>query len=83
MTIDEPTLLYRRQFILGPSFIEALVSWTRIRITDTLKLSAHPDLPVHRVSSGETSITLVGYMLDPVQPDHDDLDRRARRDVPT
>jgi len=72
MTIDEPTLLYRRQFILGPSFIEALVSWTRIRITDTLRLSAHPDLPVHRAASGDTSITLVGYMLDPVRPDHDD-----------
>src|SRR5689334_11090957 len=72
MTIDEPTLLYRRQFILGPSFIEALVSWTRIRISDTLRLSTHPDLPVHRASSGNTSITLVGYMLDPVQSDQDD-----------
>ncbi|HEX7797939.1 MAG TPA: hypothetical protein VF456_26435 [Vicinamibacterales bacterium] len=72
MTIDEPTLLYRRQFILGPSYIEAFVSWTRIRISDSLKLSAHPDLPVHRASSGNASITLVGYMLDGTQPEQDD-----------
>src|SRR5262249_34270659 len=72
MMIHEPTLLYRRTFILGPSFIEARDSWTRSCITDTLKLSAHPDLTVHRACSGNTSITLVGYMLDPAQPDQDD-----------
>ncbi|HEX7797940.1 MAG TPA: hypothetical protein VF456_26440, partial [Vicinamibacterales bacterium] len=69
---DHFSLLYRRQFILGPWYVEDLLSWTRIRISDTLKLSAHPDLPVARVASGNTSITLLGYLLDPARPEADD-----------
>src|SRR5262249_404951 len=65
-------LLYRRQFILGPSYVEDLLSWTRVRISDSLKLSAHPDLPVSRITAGNTSITLLGYLLDPAHPDADD-----------
>src|SRR5690349_1410121 len=66
------SLLYRRQFILGPWYVEDLLSWTRVRITDTLKVSAHPDLPVCRIASGNTSITLLGYLLDGAHPEADD-----------
>ena len=69
---DHFSLLYRRQFILGPWYVEDLLSWTRVRISDTLKLSAHPDLLVSRIASGNTSITLLGYLLDPARPEADD-----------
>lgn len=71
---DRARLLFRRQFILGPHFVDELPSWTRVRITGSLCLTAHPDLAIHRAAEGVASITLLGYILDPTRPGADDAD---------
>ncbi len=66
-------LLFRRQFILGPQFVDERPSWTRVRIVDGFCLTVHPDLAVERVVEGATSITLLGYVLDPTRPRDDNV----------
>jgi len=65
-------LLFRRQFILGPHFIEELAHWTRLKIGQKLYLSAHPELNVVHRASADGSLTLLGYILNPNQPEADD-----------
>lgn len=65
-------LIYRRQFILGPAFIKQFSHWTRLKIDQSLHLNAHPDLNVIHRTSMDASLTLLGYILDPDQPEADD-----------
>ncbi len=67
----EEALLYRRQFVVGPRFLDSFPSWKRLRIGARFCLTAHPDLSTCQVSEGNRSITLLGYILD---PDHWQLD---------
>ena len=66
--------LFRRQFILGPDFIEQFHYWKKLKIVDRLFATIHPDLNcVHRASA-TSSITLLGFILDPAQPEATDSD---------
>jgi hypothetical protein len=67
-------LLYRRQFVLGPRFLEGFPEWKRLRLGEDLLLTAHPDLPVTQAVGGGRGITLLGYMLDPGHPEATDSD---------
>ncbi|WP_319405986.1 acyltransferase [uncultured Desulfosarcina sp.] len=67
-------LLYRRQFIFGPRFVEPLPSWEHLKIGDTLFATIHPDLNVVHKASGASSITLLGFVLDPDKPEATDSD---------
>lgn len=80
-TILEPTthtaseeLLYRRQFILGPQFISGFRSWKKFKLNDFLYITHHPELPICHVQHEDKALTLVGYILDPINPSHSDLD---------
>ena len=64
--------LYRNQFVLGPRYVPQFESWQKIKINDSLYLTAHPELGVHEVSKKGKSIILLGFMLDPVAPDATD-----------
>lgn len=75
---DIERLLFRRQFILGPRFVEELASWKRINVGATLCLTVHPDLNTCQVVQGNRSITLLGYVLDPDHPPANDADILAR-----
>jgi hypothetical protein len=69
-------LLFRRQFVLGPRFIEDFPHWSRVKIRDNYFLTVHPDLKVTQIVREEISLTLLGYILDPYHPqatDHDIL----------
>jgi hypothetical protein len=72
MVQDCNRLLHRRQFVLGPAFLPSLEGWNRYTIAGRLRLSVHPDLGVQQVSSGEQSLTLLGFILDPDAPASDD-----------
>ena len=74
----EERLLFRRQFILGPAFVEDFSGWRRIEIREHLRVTAHPDLPVTSARSGACSVTLLGYMLDPQNPSSTDREIVAR-----
>lgn len=67
-------LSFRRQFILGPHFVEEFPAWQRIVVDGGLHLTAHPDLDVCRVAKDSKAITLLGYILDPARPSANNLD---------
>lgn len=57
--------LYRNQFILGPCFIDEFTSWGKTKVRNSICVTTHPGLNVYQVSHENTSITLIGYILDP------------------
>jgi len=70
MTVREPEynldrLLFRRQFILGPRFVEGFPTWKRTAVRPRVRLTVHPDLPTYQARHEDLSIVLLGYMLDP------------------
>src|SRR5262245_44970525 len=78
----EDRLLFRRQFIIGPRFVEGFDAWRRITIGSRFCLLAHPDLPITQPADGDRSLTLLGYALDPDDPEATD-DDIVRRLLPT
>jgi len=67
-------LKLRRQFILGPYFIEGFPTWNKISINKSMFLTVHPDLEITKTSYSNNSITLMGYILDPYNPLSSNLD---------
>jgi len=65
---NKERLLLRRQFILGPRFIEDFPTWRKIKVSSSIFLTVHPELETEQVLSGDKSITLLGYILDPYEP---------------
>lgn len=65
---------FRRQFHLGPAYLDDPPGWRRIDAGDGLLLTVHPDLPVTHAASGPRSVTLLGYALDPGHPERTDPD---------
>jgi hypothetical protein len=66
---DRKRLLFRRQFVLGPRFVEEFTWWKRIPVRSDLFLTVHPDLQTHQVAQANKRITLLGYILDPNRPE--------------
>ena len=65
---------YVNQFILGPEFVEKLSHWQLIEITESLKLSLHPNLDCTHLSDEDHKLTLIGHLLDPRQPEATNTD---------
>lgn len=61
-------LLFRRQFVLTSDPALLLDNGPRLRIGSGYHLSAHPDLEVTHVGDEDSSLTLMGFALDPEQP---------------
>ena len=72
MKYNSEKLLYRRQFVLGPHFIEEFKSWKRIKVHNTIYLTVHPDLNTYKADYENKSITLLGYILDYRNPEAND-----------
>lgn len=66
-------LHYRRQFILGESFLDKYSSWKKLTLNEHYALTVHPELNVQQISSGKITITLIGYILDPYEPNASNL----------
>ena len=71
-TYPEDVLLFRRQFILGPRFVDSLRGWKRVEIREAIRATVHPDLPVTTASEGRRSLTLLGFLFDPSNPEAGD-----------
>lgn len=70
-TIDD-NLLYCRQFFFAPQYIEDLTSWDKVQINDQYFLTIHPDLNhTHKKKDG-VEIILLGFILDPYNPNFSD-----------
>jgi hypothetical protein len=65
----EEKLLYRRQFVMGPKYADCFPSWTHVEIRRDILVTAHPELSVARVADGKRSVTLLGFILDPGNPE--------------
>ena len=67
-TMDPVKFFRRRQFVFGPEYIE-FEGWKRLKVAQNYLLTVHPDLPVTTVEGGENKAVLLGYVIDPYQPD--------------
>lgn len=64
-------LLHCKQFVLGPrggDLPEPMAQWPRISIGDNWEVRTHPMLSYTTVCDGNASLTLLGFMLDPLDP---------------
>lgn len=68
----ERSLLWRGQFVLGPSRADQLQGWTSYAAAGGLWLTAHPELPVTTLFQDIRALTLIGFILDPGDPSADD-----------
>ena len=68
-TLEQNQLLFYQQFLLGPGFADHLQDWRKTVIGKELKLATHPDLNVTQASCTEKSLTLMGPILDPSDPE--------------
>ncbi len=72
--INKSELLYRRQFIMGPKYLNKFNHWKKIKISEELYLNVHPDLEINYVSNDHTSLVLLGFILDPYNPEYSNND---------
>jgi len=72
--MDSEKYLFRRQFILGPNYIEGFEKWNKVSISEKLFLQAHPDLELLKVTFEENTFVLLGYILDPFNPSFSNLE---------
>ncbi len=62
------SLVFRRQFLLGPKSFQLTKGWKCFSLHHDLILSAHPDLDVLTKSNDNETITLIGVAVDSLQP---------------
>lgn len=62
------------QFIVGPAHTPPLPDWRRVAIGERLKLTAHPALTITQARDGERELTLLGNVLDPINPEATNAD---------
>ena len=68
-------LRFRSQFVLGPDYVNFLPHfWKKIKIDRNLFLTIHPDLNCSFMKSGNNSLILIGHILDPDNPSHNNED---------
>ena len=61
-------LLYCKQFILGPGFIDVAPGWRHLDLGYDLKLSVHPELEVEQIANANKKLTAIGNLLDSLAP---------------
>jgi len=65
-------LLFRNQFILGPHYIHSFEAWRKTDVDGRIFITSHPDLNACRVTEGPRSLILLGYLIDPRNPEEED-----------
>jgi hypothetical protein len=61
--------LFRRQFVSGPEKIAVFTDWNTTVLPDGRYVSTHPDLEIHLATDGDNYLFLLGYLLDPLNPE--------------
>ncbi len=70
---DRVKFFRRRQFVLGSEYTD-YDGWKRLKVVDTCLLTVHPDLQITVVEQDERKAVLLGYAIDPYQPQLNDQD---------
>jgi hypothetical protein len=69
--LDRVKFYRRRQFILGSEFID-YEGWHRLNLFKDFMLTLHPDLPITFTEHQNNKAVLLGYAIDPYQPELND-----------
>ncbi|MCG8571954.1 MAG: hypothetical protein MJB14_17605, partial [Spirochaetes bacterium] len=69
--MNEKKLEFRRQYILGPERITKYKDWKSIKYNSNLIITYHPELELNFINFNDSSLLLLGYILDPYNPDLD------------
>jgi hypothetical protein len=66
---------YRRQFILSENELSGYGAWNHGKINNAYFVYTHPDLNFSQVSdeNNQVELSLMGYLIDPTNPDDSDL----------
>ena len=65
---NENKFLFRRQYIISNKSIDKLKNWKKIKLSNDLFLTSHPDLEITKVNHKNNDLVLLGYILDPNSP---------------
>ncbi len=68
LTYDRVKFFRRRQFVLGPVFVD-YEGWKRVKVEDKYLLTVHPDLLSTVVEQEGNIAVMLGYAIDPYRPD--------------
>jgi hypothetical protein len=68
----DDTRLFLKQFLIGPEVVAGLQGWKTVFVREDIVVTHHPDLNVVQVRGVQASLTLLGYLLDPLNPHADD-----------
>lgn len=68
MDYENVKFFRRRQFVLGPTYV-SYEGWRQLKVSDTCLLTLHPDLNTTVVENGDNKAVLIGYAIDPCQPE--------------
>jgi hypothetical protein len=60
--------LFPNQFLIGPEVVNRLHGWKTLHVREDIVVNLHPELNAVQVRGTQTSLTLLGYMLDPNEP---------------
>ena len=63
-------LLFRRQFILGPRIPKEFDHWKKQEIDKDFFLAVHPDLNMDYAFENGISLFLLGFIMDPYNPEY-------------
>lgn len=67
-------LLYSGQFVLGPSVANCFETPKVLKIDESLILTAHTELNTAQAFDDKKSLTLIGFIIDPDNPEASDVD---------
>ena len=73
-SININNVLFKRQFILGESLPTLSRNWINQKVGNHYFLSYHPDLEFAQVRNNYIELTLLGFILDPYQPEASNVD---------
>ena len=74
LVIENSELIYRRQFILGSSFVDELENRDKIQVGENLFLTSHSDLEITQVKNELITLTLIGFLINPYKPYNNNKD---------
>ena len=80
----DKNFLFRRQFILSSNPEHKFENWVNINLDKDIFLSVHPDLEVAQSTKGELQLTLLGFAVNPFEPDKSNkqiLDKMLENEV--
>ena len=62
------TRLFPNQFLIGPETVSQFHGWKTLHVGEDIVVHHHPELRAVQLHGTQSSLTLLGYILDPDDP---------------